>query len=157
MAKIFTLDYPQSLGVFDSYADAQKAVDHLADEQFPVQDVLIVGTDLKQLERVTGRLTWGRVILSGIAAGAWFGLLIGLLLGIFAAKGQWLNALATGVAMGIVWGVAITAVGYFFSRGERDFSSVKAVLPSKFEVLVEHKHLAKGQELLAGLKPPTSN
>ena len=34
---------------------AQKAVDYLADNEFPVENCLIVGTDLKQMERVTGR------------------------------------------------------------------------------------------------------
>ena len=48
-----SLEYPMSLGVYDSYDDAQRAVDYLSDHEFPVQDVLIVGTDLKQLERVT--------------------------------------------------------------------------------------------------------
>lgn len=149
MAKIFTLEYPQSLGVYDDYADAQKAVDHLADQKFPVENVLIVGTELKQVERVTGRLTWGRVLMSGVLGGAWFGLLIGLLLGIFAEQGQWLAAVLTGVLLGVVWGLVFAAFGYFAQRGERDFSSVKAVLPGKYEVLVEHKYLAKGQELLA--------
>ncbi|SKB08785.1 general stress protein [Aeromicrobium choanae] len=151
MAQIFSLEYPQSLGVFDDYAAAQKAVDHLSDHEFPVETVLIVGTDLKQLERVTGRLTWGRVILSGVLGGAWFGLLIGLLLGIFAAEGDWLAAVLTGILLGVVWGAIIAAVGYASSRGQRDFSSVKTILPSKYELLVEHKHLARGQELLAGL------
>ncbi|MCD9154715.1 general stress protein [Aeromicrobium duanguangcaii] len=148
MAQIFSLEYPQSLGVYDDYAAAQKAVDHLSDHDFPVENVLIVGTDLKQLERVTGRLTWGRVILSGVAGGAWFGLLIGLLLGIFAAEGQWLEAVLTGVILGVVWGAIIAAVGYAMSRGQRDFSSVKTILPSKYELLVEHKYLAQGQTLL---------
>lgn len=151
MAQIFSLEYPQSLAVFDDYDAAQKAVDHLSDHEFPVENVLIVGTDLKQLERVTGRLTWGRVIISGVLGGAWFGLLIGLLLGIFAAEGEWLAAVLTGVALGVVWGGIIAAVGYASSRGQRDFSSVKTILPSKYELLVEHKHLARGQELLAGL------
>ena len=61
MPEIFSLQFPQSLGVFDAYADAQKAVDYLSDEEFPVENCLIVGTDLKQVERVTGRLTTGRV------------------------------------------------------------------------------------------------
>ncbi len=149
MAQIFSLEYPQSLGVYDDYAGAQKAVDYLSDQQFPVENVLIVGTELKQLERVTGRLTWGRVILSGVLGGAWFGLLIGLLLGIFAVEGQWFNAVLTGVALGVVWGGIIAAIGYAATRGQRDFSSVKTILPSKYELLVEHKHLARGQELLA--------
>jgi len=83
MAEIFSLKYPQSLGVYDDYADAQRAVDFLSDEGFPVQNVLIVGTDLKQVERVTGRLTTSRVLTAGAASGAWLGLLVGLLLGIF--------------------------------------------------------------------------
>ncbi len=149
MAQIFSLEYPQSLGVFDDYADAQKAVDYLSDNEFPVENVLIVGTELKQLERVTGRMTWGRAILGGVGAGAWLGLLVGLLLGIFAAEGQWLGAVATGLVLGIVWGGILAAVSYAMQRGQRDFSSVKTILPSKFEVLVEHKFLAQGQELLA--------
>ena len=77
MPEIFALEYPQSLGVFDKYAEAQKAVDYLSDHEFPVKDVLIVGTDLKQLERVTGRLTRGRAIGGGALSGAWLGLFIG--------------------------------------------------------------------------------
>ena len=55
--------------------------DHLADEEFPVHEVTIVGVDLMQVERVTGRLTWPKVLLGGLATGAWLGLFIGLLLG----------------------------------------------------------------------------
>ena len=45
------LAYPLSLGVFDKYEDAQRAVDTLSDQGFPVQNVLIVGTELKQRGR----------------------------------------------------------------------------------------------------------
>ena len=56
-----------TVGSYNSYLDAQKAVDYLADQQFPVQMVSIVGNDLKMVERVTGRLTYPRVALSGCA------------------------------------------------------------------------------------------
>ena len=47
--------------MYDDYAAAQKAVDFLSDrEEFPVQNCMIVGTDLKRVERITGRLTTGR-------------------------------------------------------------------------------------------------
>lgn len=155
MAKIFSLDYPQSLGVFDEYAQAQKAVDHLADHDFPVQNLLIVGTDLKQIERVTGRLTWGRVLLSGALSGASVGLFVGILLSMFAGPGQWWQPLLVGIAFGVLWGLVFGAIRYSGQRGERDFSSVQTVLPSKYEVLVEHKYLADGQQRLiqAGLLP----
>lgn len=47
-----------TVGSYISYLDAQKAVDYLADQQFPVQLVSIVGNDLKMVERVTGKLSY---------------------------------------------------------------------------------------------------
>lgn len=149
MAKIFSLEFPQSLGVYAEYADAQKAVDHLADAGFPVENLLVVGTDLKQLERVTGRLTWGRVLAGGAASGAWVGLFVGLLISLFAEPGSSLGAIATGLGIGILWGLVFAAIRYASTAGQRDFSSVRVVQPSNYEVLVEHKFLAQGQQLLA--------
>ena len=73
-----------TVGSYTSYLDAQKVVDYLADQEFPVQQVSIVGNDLKTVERVTGQLSYPRVALSGAATGAWFGLFVGLLLMLFA-------------------------------------------------------------------------
>src|SRR4051795_4512805 len=67
-----------------TYADAQAAVDRLSDDGFPVEHLDIVGSDLKLVERVTGRLTTTRAAMAGAASGAWFGLMIGLLVAIFA-------------------------------------------------------------------------
>jgi hypothetical protein len=149
MAEIFSLEYPQSLGVFDKYPDAQKAVDFLSDNDFPVENVLIVGTELKQVERVTGRLTWGRVLSAGAASGAWLGLLIGAILSIFAEGSSVVVTILGGVAFGIAFGVISGALGYGATRGQRDFSSVQKVVATKYEVLVEHKFLADGVALLA--------
>src|SRR5699024_4941525 len=42
-ARLYDLEYPRSLGVYNTYQDVQSVVDTLADEQFPVQSTLIVG------------------------------------------------------------------------------------------------------------------
>jgi hypothetical protein len=148
---LFQLEYPQSLGVFDKYADAQKAVDYLSDHEFPVENVLIVGTELRQVERVTGRLTWGRVLSAGAGSGAWLGLLIGLILSAFSdGSSVWVTVLG-GILFGVAFGVISGALGYAATRGQRDFSSVQKVVATKYEVLVEHKFLADGQALLAKL------
>ena len=42
---------------FDDYSSAQRAVDRLSDDGFPVEQLDIVGSDLQLVERVTGRLT----------------------------------------------------------------------------------------------------
>lgn len=149
MPEIFSLEYPQSLGVYDDYAAAQKAVDYLSDEEFPVQNVLIVGTELKLVERVTGRLTWSRVLMAGVGSGAWLGLLIGLLLSLFTDGSSALSTVMVGVLFGVVFGVVSAALGYAATRGQRDFSSVQKTVATKYEVLVEHKFRAQGQELLA--------
>ena len=44
-ASRLALEFPQSLAVFDSYEEAQKAVDYLSDNEFPVQNGLIVGAE----------------------------------------------------------------------------------------------------------------
>ena len=62
---LLALEFPQSLAVYDDYPTAQRTVDFLSDEGFPVQNCMIVGTDLKQVERITGRLTSGRVAAGG--------------------------------------------------------------------------------------------
>ncbi|NED67370.1 magnesium transporter, partial [Streptomyces sp. SID10244] len=67
------------IGSYGTYAEAQHAVDYLADQDFTVQDVTIVGVDLMQVERVIGRLTWGKVVGGGIVSGAWLGVFFGLL------------------------------------------------------------------------------
>ncbi|WP_370636082.1 general stress protein [Aeromicrobium sp. Leaf350] len=151
---VFSLEFPQSLATFDDYAAAQKAVDALSDAEFPVQNLLIVGTDLKQVERVTGRLTTGRVALAGALSGLWFGVFIGLLIGLFASETHWLSIVATGAAVGAGFGAVWALLGYAATRGRRDFSSVKTVVATRYEVLVEHRHLAQARELLGPVGRP---
>ena len=149
--KGLTLEFPQSLAVYTEYADAQKAVDFLSDNEFPVQNCMIVGTDLKQVERITGRLTHGRVAGLGALSGVWLGLFVGLIFSFFGKQEQVvpmiLSTALLGAAFGSIWALA----GFLATRGQRDFSSVSAVVATRYEVLVEHRHLAAAQELLRRL------
>ena len=144
------LDFPQSLAVYDDYATAQKTVDYLADNKFPVQQCMIVGTDLKRIERITGRLTTGRVAVGGLLSGLWLGLFIGLIFTFFTNRNVLGIFLAT-MVIGAAWGAIWALVGYAATRGQRDFSSVTQVVATRYEVLVEHKVAAQARELLAGL------
>ena len=151
-----TLEFPQSLGVYDRYEEAQKAVDFLSDNEFPVENCLIVGTDLKQMERVTGRLTTGRVALGGLLSGIWMGLFVGLIFSFF-GTGNVLGIILSTVAFGALFGVIWALVGYAATRGQRDFSSVSRIVATRYEVLVEHKHAARGRELLTRLPGHTQS
>ena len=81
--QLMQLSYPQHVAEFPTYEDAQAAVDYLADKRFAVQNILIVGTNLKMLERVTGRRTWGTVLGQGAISGISTGLFVGLMLLLF--------------------------------------------------------------------------
>jgi hypothetical protein len=137
-----------SLAVYDDYATAQHVVDHLADRQFPVQNVLIVGTDLKQVERVTGRLSWGRVLLAGALSGGWVGLFVGLIFGLFTEEG-WFAVIVSTMLVGALFGIMWAAIGYSATRGRRDFTSVTQVVATRYELLVEHKHAEQARALVA--------
>jgi len=142
------LDFPQSLGVFDRYEDAQRSVDYLSDQEFPVQNCVIVGTELRQVERVTGRLTYARAAMAGAASGAWMGLFVGILLSLFSTGNHAVAAVVTGILFGVVFGMAMGLATYAATGGRRDFTSVTQVVATRYEVLVEHKLLLRAQELL---------
>nr|WP_090346199.1 general stress protein [Mycolicibacterium malmesburyense]CRL78788.1 putative transmembrane protein [Mycolicibacterium malmesburyense] len=137
------------IGSYPTYAEAQRAVDYLSDQDFPVQQVTIVGVDLMQVERVTGRLTWPKVLGGGVLTGAWLGLFIGLILGFFSPS-PW-GALATGVIAGVFFGLITSAIPYAMARGTRDFSSTLQLVAGRYDVLCDPQSAERGRDLLARL------
>ena len=146
------LDYPLSLGVYDQYPKAQKVVDFLADQGFPVQNVEIVGTELRSIERVTGRLTRGKIAAAGALSGLWIGVFVGIVFSLFSTRDQ-VGFFFTTPLLGAVFGLVWSQLGYstLTQRGTRDFASVNQIVATKYEVLVEHKHAATAHELLAAV------
>ena len=140
------------VGAYDDYASAQRAVDYLSDGKFPVENVTIIGSDLRMIERVTGRLTWGRAVGAGAASGAWFGLFVGLLLGIFAVDGSdWLSSVLTGLLIGLVFGAIFGAVGYGATQGKRDFTSTSQVVANRYELMCNPQFAEDARARLARL------
>ena len=137
---------------FGDYAAAQKAVDYLSDEKFPVEHVAIVGRGLKFVEQVTGRLNWGRALLNGLASGVTTGLFIGLLLGIFViGTDAFLPVLLWSAAAGAVIGAVFALIAYAMSGGKRDFTSVGAMRADTYDVLIDAEHAAEAERVLAGM------
>ena len=147
-SSIFELKFPQSVGIYQTYAEAQKAVDYLSDQRFEVQNLAIVGTDLKSVERVLGRRNWGTVIGQGVQSGLSTGLLVGLVMLIFARPGSILALLLVSLVIGILLGIGFSAAAYALTRGRRDFTSITQTVATKYEVLCEHKVAAQAREML---------
>ncbi|WKD60939.1 hypothetical protein CCICO_04510 [Corynebacterium ciconiae DSM 44920] len=132
---------------FDSYDKAQAAVDMLSDQEFPVKDLTIVGVDLMEVERVQGRLTWGKVLLGGAVSGAWAGLFFGLLFGLFYEN--WLVPLLTGAVLGVIFGLVSVSVPYAASKGKRDFASSTQIVAGRYDILCEPHTARQARDSIA--------
>jgi hypothetical protein len=135
---------------YATYLEAQRAVDYLSDQAFPVQFVTIVGTGLRMVERVTGRLTYPKVAGASALSGAWLGLFFGLVLSLFGngSNGILLPAILFGAGFGILWGI----ITYSLTGGRRDFTSQSQVVASEYEVLCLPEQAGRARELLGRLQ-----
>jgi hypothetical protein len=139
-----------TVGTFGDYAAAQQAVDHLSDNKFPVEHSAIVGTDLRLVENVLGRLTVGRAALAGAGSGAWFGLFLGLLFGIFTSA-NWVGVVLAAVLIGAAWGAGFGAIAHALTGGRRDFSSRSTLQAGQYAVVVDADYADQARHLLIQL------
>ncbi|WP_244666251.1 general stress protein [Myceligenerans indicum] len=145
--KVPTLPAGDEVAAYPTYLQAQQAVDYLSDHKFPVENVTIVGTDLRMVERVTGRLTYGRVALAGVLSGAWFGLFVGLLLTLFAGNGGG-GVLFVGIGLGAGFGLLFSVLSYAFTGGRRDFTSSSQIVAATYAILCAHDHASDARAML---------
>ncbi|PID53519.1 MAG: hypothetical protein CSA58_10720 [Micrococcales bacterium] len=138
------------VATYPSYAEAQKAVDYLSDNKFPVQYVSIVGTDLKLVERVTGRLTYGRVALAAAVSGAYIGLFVGVLFA-FLEQRDFAATLTSTIAIGAGFGMIFGLVSYAMTGGRRDFTSTSQMVAAQYAVWCTPEYAGQAQQMLAGM------
>ncbi|WP_241249046.1 general stress protein [Agrococcus sp. KRD186] len=141
-----------TIAEFDTYEQAQALVDRLSDAKFAVEHVRIVGTGLRTVEQVLGRMTYGRAALGGAMAGAWFGLFVGLLFALIGAGGWvWL---IWALLMGAAFGMIAAVVQHAMTGGKRDFTSVQALKAERYGVQVTNEHAAEAVRVM-GQPAPT--
>lgn len=146
-----------TVATFDDYESAQRAVDRLSDDGFPVEKLDIVGSGLRLVERVTGRLTRARAAGAGALSGLWIGLLLGVLLGLFTSGHSFIAVVVTGAALGVLWGAAFGFVAHTSTRGQRDFSSVRQLVATKYDLIARGGTVDRARSMLddAHLLPRT--
>ena len=136
-----------TIATFGEYLPAQNAVDLLSDKGFEVGTVRIVGHDLKSVELVTGRMTYGRAALYGAGGGAWFGLMLGLVMAIF-LPGVFFGPVLGAVVFGAVWGAIFGLIGFAMTGGARNFRSRTATTASSYSVEVPADRARAALEIL---------
>jgi len=161
-----TMPKGETVASFETYAEAQAAVDRLSKAEFPVKELAIIGTDLATVERITGKLTWSRAAGAGAISGAWFGLFLGLLFFIFAPSGASFGILGAAVLIGAGFGMIFSVVSYSVNRRRRDFTSNIQVLATHYAIIItDPSHVARARNLLgtageaapAALAPPAAH
>ena len=140
---------------FDDYESAQRAVDRLSDDGFPVEKLDVVGSDLQLVERVTGRLTKVRAAGAAAVSGLWMGLLFGMLLGLFTSGQSFFAAAVTGAAFGVLGGTVFGFAAHAATRGRRDFSSVRRLTAARYDLIARDGTVERARFMLsaAGLLP----
>ncbi|HET8780370.1 MAG TPA: general stress protein [Agromyces sp.] len=149
-----TLPKGETIASFETYGEAQAAVDTLAKASFSVKELAIVGTDLTSVERITGTLSWGRAAGAGALSGAWFGTFLGLLFFIFSPTGAGLGILISAVLIGAGFGMIFSVVSYSLNRRRRDFTSVAQVLATRYAIITEAAHADRARSVLGVTDAP---
>lgn len=126
----------RSVATFNRYVDAQRAVDFLSDERFPVQYVSIVGEDLRIVEDVTGRKGYIQAVSGGAASGAIVGALVGLTFGLIMPLVSAVSLSLYWFVLGAIAGALVGLVSHALTRGRRDFASKGRVEASRYHIEV---------------------
>lgn len=145
----------ETVATFRQYEGAQKAVSKLIANDVPARDIAIVGTALRSIEKVTGRLGWAQAAWQGALNGVLIGLLFAAVMVIW-TPGASMAVLGGAVLMGVAFGMLLRVVSYTIVRRRRDFASVMTVAADHYEVAVARTHSAEARRLLGTTKPRTT-
>lgn len=141
----------RTIATYGSYPEAERAVDWLSDQGFAVERLAIVGTGLRTVEQVAGRVTTGRAAAVGAAQGAFVGLLFAVLFGLFFTGPGFLGLLLYAVILGAIVGAVFGAVGHAAQGGRRDFASVSGLQAERYEIQVDDAVAAEAEQHLGAM------
>ncbi len=137
----------------DTYEAARAVVDGLAKQDFPVSTVSILGSHLRTVERVTGRMSFGKAALGAVGTGVMLGLFVGLLV-LIVTPGVAIETLVAILPVAIGFSVLWSVIGYALNPQRRQFTSVMQVVATHFDVVVPREHAAKARNLLGSKASP---
>ncbi|MER7797965.1 general stress protein [Microbacterium sp. NPDC096154] len=139
----------ETIASFKEYDAAQKAVSRLIAGEVPAADIAIVGTALRSVEKVTGKLGYAQAAWSGAVNGVLLGLLFAAMVVIW-TPGLPISAFAGVLLVGIAFGMLFRLIAYAMLRRRRDFASVMQVTADHYEVTVLPRSVAKARQVLGG-------
>ncbi|MFZ8756714.1 general stress protein [Microbacterium sp. HMH0099] len=137
----------EKVASFPTYEAAQKAVSSLIAGEVPARDISIVGSGLRSIEKVTGRLGYARAARSGALNGLMLGLLFAFIFVLGMPTVQ-ISAFVGVLLVGMALGMLLSLGTYSIVRRRRDFASVMQVAADHYDVCVSPANLAKARGVL---------
>jgi hypothetical protein len=135
---------------YEDYAAAERALDYLSEEGFPLERLTIVGSGLRTVERIEDRLTPARG--AGPFEGGLIGLIVALLAGLlFTIEEGMFPVLLCGLVGGTVVGTALWALARSANTQRRTAPTVAAVEAEVFEIQVDEGLADEANERLLDL------
>ena len=119
---------------YGSYEEALAALEVLASNDFEVEQVSVVGTDLYSVERIMGRVTWARAVSSAVMNGALWGAMIGIVLSI--NQGNTMVWVGACMLAGAFMTACLSTSLFFMRRRRRDFYSQSQVVAGRYAVII---------------------
>ena len=141
----------RTIASYKVYLEAQRAVDYLSDQGFPVQRVAISAEELRMVEQVLGRLDSGRAALQGLLRGGTIGAIVGLVLGLLSAEPT-LAVMTRTIFIGVLVGTISGWIGYAMTGGQRDFTSVSSMQAGRYDVVVDEEVAEEATRVLSNMR-----
>lgn len=140
---VVTIPVGETLETFDTYADAQHLVQTLIAHDVRPSGLSIVGSDPQVVERVIGRIGYGRAALSSAMSGSWLGLLAGLVV-VILSPNDFATPIIAGVVIGAGVGMLTGILLLTFSHNlQRRYRSSQGIIAASYRVVVEHSDSAQ--------------
>lgn len=131
---------------FETYDQAQAAIAKVSGAEAELAGLAIVGNDLKLVERITGRLTWGKVALAGAMRGLGFGAFIGLVYMLLVPEA--IASVLLFPLLGLAFGILLGVVTHSMTRRKRDYASVQQVLAARYDVVAPQQSAGRAMHII---------
>lgn len=135
---------------FPRYEAAQKAVSQLIAGDIPAKQIAIVGTGLRSIERVTGKLGFATAARSGAINGLFLGLVFSAIF-VIGTPSPPIQLFVGVLLVGVAIGMLLSIVTFALVRRRRDYASVAQVLADHYDVTVSSEHVHRAREILGTL------
>lgn len=144
------------VGSYGTYAAAERALDHLSGQRFPVRRMAVIGRGLSSFKQVAGRLTAARAAGRSALSSTVLGALLGWLLGLF----NWVDPVVPGPLLALYGAILGAVAGGLLGLLDHALTGglvrppVAGVRADSYDVLVETPAAAEARRILTAPGAP---